>query len=155
MRFAFPPIHLIHDPLVRIDQRRQFRQQQPPDGEQIALPLQHAREFRDIRLQPILFVVALRRVAQVADHRVDVVLQFGNFSPCVHLDRARQISFGHRSGHFGDGAHLRGEIRRQKVHVVCEMLPCPRSARNVGLPAQPAFHADFARHRDDLLREDR
>jgi hypothetical protein len=37
--------------------------------------LHHARELRQVRLQPILLLVAFRRLAQVADHLVDVLLE--------------------------------------------------------------------------------
>jgi hypothetical protein len=66
--------HLINGTLLRINEWREFGQEHLAYGVKIALPLEHARKFREIRLQPILLFVALRGDAQVVDHRVDVVL---------------------------------------------------------------------------------
>ncbi len=76
-------------------------------GVQFALALQHAREFGEVGLQPVLLAVALGGLAQVRDHRVDVVLQLRDFAARFHLNRARQVALGHGGRHLGDGAHLR------------------------------------------------
>ena len=47
---------------------------------------------------------------------------------------------------FGDVAHLRGEVGRQQVDVVGQVLPGAGHAGHRGLAAEPAFGADFARH---------
>ena len=99
--------------------------------DQVALALHHAAELGEVGLQPVLLGVALGRGAQVADHRVDVVLEVGHFAARVDLDRARQVALGHRGRHFGDRAHLRGEVRREQVHVGGQVLPGAGGARHV------------------------
>ena len=89
-----------------IHQRRQFGQQQPPNGGQVALALKHVGEFCEVRLQPILFGIDVGREPQVANHRVDVVFELGDFSSGVDLDRTGEVAFGDGGRHFGDGAHL-------------------------------------------------
>ena len=78
--------HLINRALLRAHERRQFGKQHLPHREQISLPLQHARKFRKVRFQPVLLLVALGRLAQIADHRVDVVLEFGDFAARFNLN---------------------------------------------------------------------
>ena len=112
------------------------------------------RELGEVGLEPVLLGVALRRVTEVVDHRVDVVLELGHFAARLDLDRARQVALGHGGGHFGDGAHLGGEIRRQHVHVGDQVLPGAGRAGHVRLATEPAFHADLARHRGHLVGED-
>ena len=51
----------------------QFRQQQLGHGQQVALPLHHAGEFRDVGLQPVLIGVLANGFRQVGDHLVDGV----------------------------------------------------------------------------------
>ena len=105
-RSPSPVVHLVDRALLRVDQRRQFREQHLAHGDQVALALQHAGELGEVGLQPVLLLVALRGVAQIADHRVDVVLQLGHFAAGFDLDGARQVALGHGGGDFGDGAHL-------------------------------------------------
>ena len=102
-----------------------------PTVTQIALALHHAAELREVRLQPVLLGVALGRRAQVADHRVDVVLEFGHFAARVDLDRARQVALRHGGRHFRDRAHLGREVRREQVHVRGQVLPGARGAGHV------------------------
>ena len=97
----------------------------------------------------------MRRVLQVADHLVDVVLQRGHFALRLHLNRPREVAFGHGRGHFRDGAHLGGEIRRELIDVIGEIFPGAGSAGHVGLAAQFSFHTDFAGHRGHLVGERR
>ena len=146
---------LVNDSVLRLHQRRQFREHQPSDRRQVTLPLQHVGEARQVGLEPILFGIAIRRQSQVADHRIDVVFQLRHLAARFHLHGARQVSLGDGGGHLGDGAHLGGEIRRQQVHVAGQILPGPGSARHVGLAAKPAFDADLARHRRHLVGERR
>ena len=146
---------MIDRALVGIHQRRQLGQQQLADGAQLALALQHAGEPRQVRLQPVLLAVALGRLAQVRDHRVDVVFQLGDLAARLDLDRTREVAFRHRRGDFGDGAHLRRQVGRQQVHVAGQVLPGARRTRHVRLPAEPAFDAHFARHVGHLVGEDR
>jgi hypothetical protein len=60
--------------LASRDHRAQLREHHAADVRQIALPLKHAAELGQIRLEPVLLGVLLRRIAQVADHFVDRVL---------------------------------------------------------------------------------
>ena len=119
------------------------------------MPLQHAGEAREVRLQPVLLGVLARGVLEVADHLVDVVLQRGHLALRFHRNRARQVALGHRGGHFGDRAHLRGEVRRQPVHVLGQIAPQAGGARHPRLPAELAFAADLARHVGHLVGEGR
>ena len=135
-------------------QRHQLRQQHATDGGQIALALQHAGEACEVRLQPILIGVAVRRETQVADHGVDVVFELGDLAARVHLNGARQVALGHGRRHLGDGTHLVGQIVGQQVDVAGEIFPRAGGARHVGLTAEPAFDADLARHRRHLIGED-
>ena len=100
----------------------------------------HARHFAGERVQLI-------------DHRVDGVLEFENFALHVDRDLARQIAAGHGRGHFGDVAHLAGKVAGHRVDGVGKILPRAGHAGHVGLSAQPAFGADFARHARDFAGE--
>jgi hypothetical protein len=147
--------HLVDDALVRVDERRQFREQEAADRGEIALALQHVGEFGQVGLEPILLGIAVGGKPQVVDHRIDVVFQFGHFAARIHLNRAGQVALGHRGRHFGDGAHLRREVGGKEVDVAGEMLPGAGRARHVGLTAEAAVHADLARHGRDLIGEGR
>ena len=114
-------------------------------------PCSMRREFREVRLQPVLLGVLHRRVLQVADHLVDVVLQRRDFAARLDLDRPRQIAFRHGRRHFGDRAHLRREIRRQLIDVIRQVAPCARGAGHTGLAAELSFDTHFARHRGHLI----
>ena len=148
-------LHLIDHALVGVDQRRQFGQQQPADRGQIALALQHVGEFRQVGLEPVLFGVAVGGEPQIVDHGVDVVFELGHFAARFDLNRARQVALGDGGRHFGDGAHLGGQVGGQQVDVAGQVLPGAGGAGHVGLPAQAAFDADFARHGGDLIGEGR
>jgi hypothetical protein len=135
------------------DDRRQLGENQPADGQQITLALEHAGELRQVRLEPILLVVPQRRVLQVANHLVDVVLHERDFALRIDLDRSRQVAFRHRGGDVGNGAELRSQVAGKLVHVVREIAPRSGGARHVRLAAQFTFHAHFARHACDLIGE--
>ena len=147
--------HLIDGALLRVDERRELRQQQLADGDEIALALQHAREPGQVGLQPVLLLVAVGRAAQVVDHRVDVVLELGDLAARLDLNRAGQVALGDGGGHFGDGAHLVGEVGGEQVDVAGEVLPGAGRAGHVRLAAEPPFDADFARDVGHLLGERR
>ena len=93
--------------------------------------------------------------AQVTDHRVDVVLELRHLAARIHLNVARQVAFRHRRRHLRDRAHLRRQVRGEQVHVRGQVFPRAGGARHVRLAAEPAFHADLARHRRHLLGERR
>jgi hypothetical protein len=50
--------------------------------------------------------------AELVHHAVDGVLQLEDLALHVHRDLAREVAVGHRLGHVGDVAHLRGEVGR-------------------------------------------
>ena len=144
---------VIDGALVGIDQRRQLGEEHLPHGVQLALALEHAGEFGEVGLQPVLLAVALGGFAQVGNHRVDVVLQLGHLAAGLHLDGAREVTLGHGGGDLGDGAHLRGEVGGEQVDVVGEILPGAGGTGHVRLAAELAFGADFARHARDFSGE--
>ena len=51
--------HLIHGALLRVDQRRELREQELADRDEIALALEHAGELGEVGLQPVLLLVAV------------------------------------------------------------------------------------------------
>ena len=140
-------------PDLRIDQRRQFGEQHAADHREIALALEHVGEAREIGLEPVLLFVAIRRETEVVDHRVDVVFELGDFAARGDLDRPGQVALGHGGRHFGDRAHLGGEVRGQQVDVTGQVLPRTGGARHVRLTAETAFDADLARDGRHLLGE--
>ena len=116
--------------------------------------MHHLGKFGEVGFEPVLLGVLLGRRAQVLDHGVDVVLEPRHLTEGLHLNRAGEITFGDRRRHIGDGPDLRGEIGRQQVYVVGQILPNARGARHVGLAAQPAVNAHFTGDGGDLLGED-
>src|SRR5262249_15450524 len=72
---------------------------------------------------------------ELTDHRVDGVLQFEDFAADVHGHFLGQVTRGDGGRHFGDVAHLSGEVTRHEVHGVGEVLPYARDPGHVGLPA--------------------
>ena len=93
----------------------------------------HARHFRG-------------EGVELVHHGVDGVLQLEDFALHVHGDLAGQVAARHGGGHFGDVAHLGGEVRGQQVDVVGEVLPGAADARHDRLTAEPPVGADLARH---------
>ena len=51
------------------------------DGLEVALALHHPGEAREVRVQPVLLRVPTRRLREVADHLVDVVLELARPRP--------------------------------------------------------------------------
>src|SRR5262249_34422278 len=82
---------------------------------------------------------------ELVDHRIDRVLQFENFALYVDGNLARQVATRHGGGHFGNITDLCGEVCRQQVHVVGQVLPGAGHTRHIGLTAEAALGADFAR----------
>ena len=146
---------MVDGALMGIDQRRQLGEQHLTHGVQLALALEHAGELGEVGLQPVLLAVALGGLAQVGNHRVDVVLQLGHLAAGLDLNGAREVALGHGGGDFGDGAHLRGEVGGEQVDVAGEILPRAGGAGDVGLAAEPSVDADFARHVRHLVGEGR
>ena len=148
-----PTFCAVDHALVCVYQRGELREQHASHGREIALALEHAGEAGEVRLEPVLLGVAVGGEPQVVDHRVDIVLQLGHLSTGIDLDGSRQIALGHRGRDLGDRPHLRREVRGEQVHVSREVLPGTGGTGYVGLAAEPAFHADFACHRGDLVGE--
>ena len=90
---------------------------------------------------------------ELVHHRVDGVLQLQDFALHVDGDLAREVAARHGGRHFGDVAHLGGEVGGQQVDVVGEVLPGAGDARHHRLAAEPAFGADLARDARHLARE--
>ena len=83
---------------------------------------------------------------QLVHHGVDGVLEVENFAAHVHGDLLGQVAGGHRGGHFGDVAHLAGQVGGHQVHVVGQVLPGAGDAFHLGLTAELSFGAHFAGH---------
>ena len=139
--------------VLRRHQRRQVGQDHVRDGRQVALPLEHAREALEVRLEPVLLGVLAHRLAQVADHLVELVLEDRDLAARLDADLSCEIPFGHRRRHLGDGADLVGQVRRELVDVVGEVLPDPRDLLGLRLAAELALDADLARDTGDLAGE--
>ena len=56
-----------------------------------------------------------------------------------------KVAAGHGRRHFGDVADLRRQVARHRVHVVGEVLPGAGHALHLGLAAELALRAHFAR----------
>ena len=139
--------------MLHRNQRSQFGENQLRYGEQVALALQQAGEFREVRFQPVLRGVLFRGFAQVADHLVDVVLEGRDFACGFDGDRPRQIAFGHGRRDFGDRADLSGKSRGHAVDVVGQIAPRAGCAGHLRLAAEFSFDTDFAGYRRDLIGE--
>ena len=93
--------------------------------------------------------------AQLIDHRVDGFLELRDFAAHIDGDLARQVAVGDGDGDFGDVADLAGQVVGHRVDGVGKILPGAGDALDLGLAAELAFGADFARHARDFRCEDR
>src|SRR5207248_953892 len=93
-----------------------------------------------------------REGVELVDHRVDRALQLQHLAFDVHRNFFGQVTLGHRRRHLGDVAHLAGEIRRELVHVVGEVLPHAGDTRHLRLTAELAVRAHFLRDARYLAR---
>ena len=93
------------------------------------------------------------QLKEAINRMVDRFLQLQDLAAHVHGDLARQVAVRHRDGHFGDVAHLRGEIARHRVHTVGEVLPSAGDPWYHRLAAELAFGADLARDARHLRGE--
>ena len=137
--------HRVEDAVLRRDERRELREDHARHLGEVALALEHAGEALQVRLQPVLLDVLARRLAQVADHLVELVLQDRDLAAGLDAHLPREVAFGHRGRDVGDGSHLVREVRGQLVHVVGEVLPDAGDLLRLRLPAELAFDADLAR----------
>ena len=136
--------------MLRRDERRELGQDQVRDGRQVALALEHAGEALEVGLQPVLLGVLARRLAQVADHLVELVLEHRDLAAGLDADLPCQVALGHRRRHVGDRAHLIGQVRGELVDVVGEVLPDAGDLGRLRLAAELALDPDLARHARDL-----
>ena len=90
---------------------------------------------------------------ELVHHGVDGVFQLENFAAHVHGDFSRQVAVGDGGRHVGDVTDLRREVRRHRVHAVGQVLPGAGDALHIGLTAEPAFGAHFARDARHLAGE--
>ena len=153
LRFFLSRIEQVEHRLLGIHHRREFRENQPTDRQQILLALKHAAELGQVRLQPVLLAVLERRVLQVANHLVDVVFERGDFALCFDRDESREIALRNGRGDFGNGTHLRRQIRGELIHVIRERLPSTGGTRHARLTTQSPLHTHFAGHRRHLIGE--
>jgi hypothetical protein len=77
---------------LRVHQRRELAHDELGDRRDVLLTLQHPREAREVGLEPVRLAILPRRVAQVADHLVDVFRQLTDLALSADLDRAREIA---------------------------------------------------------------
>ena len=82
---------------------------------------------------------------ELVDHGVERFLQLKDFARHVHRDLLGEVAAGDRGGDVGDVADLRRQVRGHEVDVVGEVLPGAGDAGHLGLAAELAFGADFAR----------
>src|SRR5207253_10969795 len=87
-----------------------------------------------------------RERVQLVDHHVDGVFQLQDLAMNLNRDLFREVAFGYRGGHLRDVAHLRGEVSRHVVDVVCQLLPDARHLAHVGLTAELALGPDLPCH---------
>ena len=102
---------------------------------ELALGADLARHARDLG----------REAVQLIDHRVDGFLQLQDLAAHVHRDLARQVAARDGGRDFGDIAHLAGEIARHRIDVLGQILPHAAHVFDIGLPAELAVGAHFAR----------
>ena len=75
-------------------------------------------------------------------------------SPCAStVIGPGQVALRHGGGHFGDRAHLGGQVTGELIHVVGQIPPGAGGAGHLRLAAQLSFDTDFARHRGHLVGE--
>src|SRR5207244_2277037 len=90
---------------------------------------------------------------ELVDHAVDRGRQVEDLTADVDRDLLGEVALGDRRRHFGDIAHVRGEVAGHEIDVVGEIFPDPDHALDLGLAAQLAFGTDFARDARDFRGE--
>jgi hypothetical protein len=91
---------------------------------------------------------------ELADHRVDGVLELEDLALDVDRDLLREVAVRHRRRDLRDVAHLAGEVGGHQVHRLRQVLPGAGDVGHFGLAAQLALGAHLAGHAGDLLGED-
>ena len=92
--------------------------------------------------------------AQLIHHGVDGFFELQNFAADVHGNLAGKVAAGHGGGDFGDVADLAGQVAGHGVDGVGQVLPGAGDAGHLGLAAELAVRADFARDARDFSSED-
>src|SRR5690606_36582394 len=88
--------------------------------------------------------------AQLIHGGVHRLRQLENLALGLHGDLLGEVAVGDGGRDLGDVAHLEGQIARELVHAVGQLLPDARDATHVGVCTELAFGADLPRHADDL-----
>src|SRR4029434_1963083 len=83
---------------------------------------------------------------ELLHHGVDRLFELKDFATNVDGDLARQIAVSDRDGDFGYVADLSGQVARHLVDAFREFSPHAADPFDLGLPAEFAFRAHFARH---------
>src|SRR5207253_2795072 len=96
--------------------------------------------------------LASKRI-ELVHHRVDGVLELEDFAAYLDRDLARSDARREGGRDVGDVADLRGQARGHEADAVGQILPRAGDARHLGLAAELAFGADFARDAGHLRRE--
>ena len=135
MRRSVRGLHDIESAVLRGHHLAELRKDELGHRNKILLALQHARELRQVGLEPILLGVLLGRVLEVANHLVDVVLQGRHFALSLDRDRPAQIPLGDGGGNLSDGPHLRGQVGGELVDVIRQVAPGSRGAGHARLAA--------------------
>src|SRR5262249_41641265 len=81
------------------------------------------------------------------------VLELQDFTLDVDRDLLGQVAVGHGGGHFGDVAHLGGQVAGHEVNAVGQVFPGAGDALDVGLAAELALGTDLAGDTSHLGRE--
>ena len=82
---------------------------------------------------------------ELVHHGVECFFRLKDFAAHIDSDLFRQVALRDRRGHFGDVAHLAGQVRGHRIHAVGKVLPGAGNAAHQRLAAKLAFGADFAR----------
>ena len=91
--------------------------------------------------------------SKLIHHRVHGVLQLEDFALNVDGDFLRQVAVGDRRRDGRDVAHLVGQVARQHVDVVGQILPGARHAFDLRLAAELSVGADFLGDAGNLVGE--
>ncbi len=139
--------------VLRRDDRGQLAHDERGDVVQVSPPLHQTGDPGQVALEPVLLLVGGGGVAQVGDHRVDVVLERLDLSGGVHVDLEIEIAAGHRGRDGRDGAHLTGQVPGHLVHRLGEVAPGSVDVPHPRLAAQLALGAHLAGDPGHLLGE--
>ena len=151
-RLQLRVVHDVEQAMLRTDQGRQLGHHHLRHRRDAALALQLPRKTGQVGLEPVLFRVAGRGVAQVADERIDVVAQQGHLASGVDAQVAAEVAPGHGRGHHRHRPGLAAEAGREDIDAVHQLAPGASAVRQRGLAAEPALDAELVRDAADLGR---